>query len=238
VTPRFVRALFQGSYRTYDLLNHLFSLNIDRSWRALLVRMARLPPAARVLDAACGTGDLAVAFARGAPGCRVAGVDFAAHMVRRGRRKLARLGLRGRISLEVGDVLQLPFQSGSFDAVGMAFGLRNIPERERAVAEMLRVLKPGGRLLVLEFVPPARTLAGRLYRLYLGRLMPLVGGLVSGSFRTYRYLYASVAAFLTPPQLASLLVRAGLESVRLLPLTWGIACLWWGRRPGGEAPLG
>lgn len=230
-----IHGFFERSARTYDLLNHLFSLTIDRRWRTILVRFSGVAPRGEVLDACCGTADLAIAFARRLP-VRVVGVDFSESMLSVGRDKVSRRGLGRRIELLEGDVLRLPFASGRFDAAAVAFGLRNVSDRLGALAEMVRTLKPGAPLLVLEFAPPQRTLAGRLYRLYLGRVMPLIGGLVSGAPETYRYLNASVLAFLQPPEVRRLMEAAGLRRVSMRRLSGGIAWLWRGERPTrGEA---
>jgi demethylmenaquinone methyltransferase/2-methoxy-6-polyprenyl-1,4-benzoquinol methylase len=232
-TAATIRGLFQRSARTYDLLNHLFSLNVDRRWRAVLVRSSRVAVHGEVLDACCGTGDLAIAFARRLP-VRVVGLDFSENMLRVARAKLKRRGLEGKVRLLQGDVLRLPFEAGRFDAAAVAFGLRNVTDRPGALAEMVRTLKPGAPLLVLEFAPPGLAPAGRLYRFYLGRLMPLVGGLVSGAPETYRYLHSSVVDFLRPLEVKRLMEEAGLRHVTVRPLTGGIACLWRGVRPAGS----
>jgi demethylmenaquinone methyltransferase / 2-methoxy-6-polyprenyl-1,4-benzoquinol methylase len=228
-----IRALFERAARTYDALNHLFSLNLDRRWRAILVRSSAAAPGGEVLDACCGTADLAIAFARRLP-VRVVGVDFSRRMLGVGGDKVGRRRLRGRIDLVEGDVLQLPFADARFDAAAVAFGLRNVSDRLGALREMTRTLKPGAPLLVLEFAPPSRSPAARLYRLYLGRIMPLIGGLVSGSPEIYRYLNASVLAFLQPSEVRRLMEAAGLRRVRMRPLSGGIAWLWRGERPSGE----
>jgi demethylmenaquinone methyltransferase/2-methoxy-6-polyprenyl-1,4-benzoquinol methylase len=223
-----IRGLFERAARTYDALNHLFSLNLDRSWRAALVRSSGVNPRGEVLDACCGTADLAIAFARRLP-VRVVGVDFSPTMLGVGRNKVGRKRLRGRIDLVEGDVQRLPFADARFDAAAVAFGLRNVSDRLGALREIARTLKPGAPLLVLEFVPPPRP--GRLYRLYLGRVMPLIGGLVSGSPEIYRYLNASVLAFLRPFEVTRLMEASGLRRVSMRPLTGGIAWLWRGRAP-------
>ncbi len=237
--PPDVQALFSGAAHTYDFLNHLFSLQADRRWRAALVRAARLRPGRRVLDVCTGTADVAIALARrlrrlegGGPaaGGRVVGIDFSERMLERGRRKVRRRGLEDRIALAQADALRLPFAGGSFDLVSIAFGLRNLADRRLGIREMARVLRPGGRLLVLEFSPPPPGWTGRMYAWYLGRWMPMVGGLVSGSAAAYRYLHSSIAAFPRPPQVAALLEEAGLQRVSWRRLSGGIACLHRGIR--------
>lgn len=233
ITASTIRGFFERSARTYDLLNHLFSLNIDRRWRAVLVRSSGMAAGGEVLDACCGTGDLAIAFARRLP-VRVVGVDFSEGMLRAGRHKVKRLGLEGRVELLEVNVLRLPFAAGRFDAAAVAFGLRNVSDRLAALREIVRTLKPGAPLLVLEFAPPPKTFAGRLYRFYLGRVMPAIGGLLSGAPETYRYLNASVLTFLEPSEVRRLLEAAGLRKVRMRCLSGGIAWLWRGVRPTPE----
>jgi demethylmenaquinone methyltransferase/2-methoxy-6-polyprenyl-1,4-benzoquinol methylase len=135
------------------------------------------------------------------------------------------------VSLLRADALALPFADRSFDVVSCAFGLRNLPDRARGIAEMSRVLRPGGRLLILEFAPPRRGLAGDAFRRYLSSLIPLVGGVLSGERRAYRYLRDSIVAFLEPAEVAGLMLEAGLEHVRVLPLTAGIAFVYRGTVP-------
>ena len=237
-----VNALFAASARTYDLLNQLFSLHIDRSWRAALVRAvsggAASASGARILDACTGTAEVALALARRLPAASITGVDFSGRMLALGRRKVRRRGLEGRVELVRGDALRLPFAGRSFDAVTVAFGLRNLADRRLGLLEMARVLRPGGRLAVLEFSPPPAGRLGRLYRWYLGRWMPAVGGLVSGSPATYRWLADSILAFPGPREIGALLSETGLEEVAGRPLTGGIAWLHTGTAPAGPSPGG
>ncbi len=239
-----IRALFGESARTYDLLNHLFSLHIDRWWRAALVRRAALvqglpaggarrAPGARVLDVCTGTGDVAIGLARRLPSARITGVDFSEPMLELGRLKVRRRGLEGRVELVRGDALRLPFEDGGFDAVTVAFGLRNLTDRRLGIREMVRVLRPGGRLLVLELSPPPAGRLGRLYAWYLGRWMPALGGSISGSRPTYRWLFDSVMSFPRPREVAALMEEEGLEGVSFRPLTGGIAWLHGGVRAAG-----
>lgn len=238
-----VQSLFCRVAHAYDFLNHLFSLHIDRHWRAVLVRAAKLRSSDRVLDLCTGTADLAIGLARRLERGHVTGVDFSPRMLERGRRKIARRRLEERITLVRADAQRLPFPDRRFDAVGIAFGLRNLADRRLGLREMVRVLRPGGRLLVLEFSPPPAGWLGRLYAWYLGRFMPAVGGAVSGSEPTYRYLYSSIVEFLTPPQVRALMEEAGLAEVASRRLAGGIAYLHLGLRPGlrggagGRRPL-
>jgi demethylmenaquinone methyltransferase/2-methoxy-6-polyprenyl-1,4-benzoquinol methylase len=220
--------LFERIVPAYDRLNHLFSLGIDRSWRRRLARSVRLDGGGEALDVCTGTGDLILALARRWPAARLIGLDASSGMLARARRKLAAAGLQARVRLLQGNALDLPFAEGRFDCVTIAFGLRNLSERQRGLAEMARVLRRGGRLAALEFLPPGPGLAGRLYRLYLGRVIPWVGGLLSGSPQTYRYLFASIASFLPPERVLGLLREAGLRRLEFRALSGGIAGLFQG----------
>ena len=217
--------LFEPIVPAYDFLNHLFSLGADLRWRRLLARRAGAQPAAEILDACTGTADVAIAFCRLLPSCRVTAVDLSPRMLLQARRKLARRHLERRVSLLLADAQELPFPDGSFDCASIAFGLRNLADRARGIGELARVLKPGGRLAILEFFPPGAGLFGRLYRFYLGRVMPWLGGLLSGSRPTYRYLYESVISFLRPEELLALMKASGLKPLQPVRLSGGIAFL-------------
>lgn len=221
-------AMFDEIAHRYDLLNHLLSLNIDRLWRRDLVRAAGVDPSGRVLDACTGTADVAIGFARNSGPRDIIGVDRSGDMLRVGRRKLDARRLTGRVELLECDVLDMPFEPATFDAVTIAFGLRNLPDYKRGVAEMVRVLKPGGRFLVLEFCPPTRGLALAGYKFYLSRVVPIVGGIVSGSRQAYRYLASSIDEFLTRGQIIDLMNDAGLDGIEARKLTGGIAYLYRG----------
>ncbi|WP_455382741.1 bifunctional demethylmenaquinone methyltransferase/2-methoxy-6-polyprenyl-1,4-benzoquinol methylase UbiE [Salinispira pacifica] len=218
-----VHDMFSRVVPTYDLLNHLFSFNVDRLWRSKIVRMARLPSEAHVLDVATGTADLAIAFARAHDDCRVVGVDFVEEMLVRGREKVARSGLGDRIELLHGDALSMPFDSDSFDVATIAFGLRNLNDFTGGIREMTRVVRPGGKVMVLEFSPPPPTLFGRIYNWYLRTVMPKLGGRVSGWEPTYGYLYSSINAFLDHKALADLMRSEGLDDIEMAKLSGGIA---------------
>jgi demethylmenaquinone methyltransferase/2-methoxy-6-polyprenyl-1,4-benzoquinol methylase len=222
-TPR----MFSAIAHRYDLLNHVLSGNVDRRWRRALVAAARARAGDAVLDVATGTADVAIEFARRAQPASVTGVDLSPGMLEVGRQKLERAGLRDRIHLVEGDALSLPFAGGSFDAVTIAFGLRNLPDYRRGLAEMARVLKPGGRLVVLEFLPP-RGAALLAYRAYLATFLPLAGRLLSGSGEAYRYLAQSIRGFPPPSQVETLIAGAGLAQIESRRLTAGIAGLYAG----------
>ena len=225
-TPR----MFSSIARRYDLLNHILSFNIDRRWRRLLVAHAAVQPGERVLDVATGTADVAIEFARGTQAGEITGLDASPGMLEVGRAKLARRGLATRIRLMDGDALALPFADASFDVVTIAFGLRNLPDYGQGMAEMARVLAPGGRVLVLEFLPPEGA-ARLLFRSYTATVLPVVGRAISGSPEAYAYLASSIGSFVTAQAVRELMARAGLERAESRRLTLGIAGLHRGVRP-------
>lgn len=222
-----VHEMFSAIARRYDLLNRVLSLGLDGRWRAEATREAfRDQPKARalrVLDVATGTADLALALKRARPDAEVIGVDFAEPMLELGRRKAAKRGLTVR--LEQGDGLALPYERAQFDVLSIAYGLRNFADIDGGLREFHRVLRPGGRLVVLEFPPPPRGIFGQLFRFYFLRVLPRLGGLISGRKSAYSYLPASVLAFPTPPQLAARLGAAGFERVRFRVQTFGVSAL-------------
>jgi demethylmenaquinone methyltransferase/2-methoxy-6-polyprenyl-1,4-benzoquinol methylase len=214
----------------YDLLNHLLSGNVDKRWRRLVARTLRpsLVEGARVLDVACGTGDLALALASAGAGV-VVGLDFCRPMLEIARRKAAVESSRPPLFVE-GDALRLPFADESFDVVTIAFGLRNLAGVEEGLRELLRVLRPGGRAAVLEFSSPVVPGFRALFRFYFARVLPRVGGLVSGSRGAYEYLPDSVSRFPDQERLAGLMREAGFREVEYRNLTGGIAALHTGTR--------
>lgn len=213
----------------YDLLNRILSAGVDRRWRRALVEAALERGPRRILDLATGTGDVALLLKRLAPQAQVTGGDFAPPMLELARQKAKRAGLE--ILFVQADALALPFPDHHFDLVTIAFGFRNFADHERALAELHRVIAPGGRLCILEFPPPPKGGLGILYRLYFTRILPLIGGAVSGNPEAYRYLPESVERFPDPSTLATMMGLAGFETHYRL-LTGGIAALHIGdKRP-------
>lgn len=223
--------MFDRIAHRYDLLNRVLSLGIDQRWRRRTVRALELEAGpARVLDLATGTADLALLLARRAD-IRVVGLDPAQRMLAVGAEKLRDAGAADRVRLVAGDAETLPFPDATFDGVTIAFGIRNVPDRPRALREMRRVTRPGGRIAVLELSEPDDGLIGRLARFHVHTLVPWIGGLLSGA-REYGYLQRSIAAFPPAERFAELMERAGLERVRVRRMTLGVCHLYVAERPG------
>lgn len=212
-----VRRMFDRISPRYDLLNRLLSVGLDRGWRREAVRRMSAPPGGRVLDVACGTADLALEAARAVRGGAVVGVDFSAPMLVRARRKAESARRGAPVHLALGAAEHLPVASGSFDAAGIAFGIRNVPDRPRALREMARAVRPGGRVVVLELAAPRSGVLRRVVAFYLGRLVPLLGGSLS-SGGAYRYLVRSMDSFPRPEDFLREMEEAGLVEAAVLPL--------------------
>lgn len=219
-----VRGMFDRIAPRYDLLNRVLSAGIDVRWRR---RCVDALGGSQVLDVCSGTGDLLIEYLSRDPSRRGVGIDLSTEMLARGAHKLARRGLPGRMA--AGDAERLPVKDGAFDAVMVAFGIRNVGDPVAALGEMRRVLRPGGRAAVLEFSMPQGTLGGA-YRLYFTRVLPRIGALVSGDAGAYAYLPASVERFARPGEFGALMAAAGFASVRWERLTGGIAHLYIGEK--------
>jgi demethylmenaquinone methyltransferase/2-methoxy-6-polyprenyl-1,4-benzoquinol methylase len=227
--PNRIREMFGGIAPRYDLLNHLLSANLDRGWRRAAAR--RLPrQAERVLDLCGGTGDLSLELARQQPGRRVICCDFSHPMLVRAGGKFERQSLSGRCLTIEADGLRLPFPDHSFDAVTIAFGIRNLESMDRGLAEIHRALRRGGRLVVLEFSQPSGPLLSRLYGFYLRRVMPRLGNGINGRGGAYGYLARTIADFPAPHELADRITAAGFTDCEWERLTGGIVAVHEGRR--------
>ena len=220
-----VRAMFGRVAPRYDLANHLLSFNIDRLWRARTVRRVKPileRPGARVLDICCGTGDLVMALQRIARG-PVLGSDFCHPMLVAAREKVARR--RAAALLFESDALRLPVRDGALDLITVAFGFRNLANYEDGLREMRRVLRPGGMAAILEFSQPPGAVFGALYGFYSRRVLPWIGGVLTGSGDAYRYLPESIRKFPAAPQLAEDMRRAGFAEVSFQRFTGGSVAL-------------
>lgn len=226
--------MFGNIASRYDLLNHLLSGNIDKRWRRRVAKAlyATLPVQShrtpRVLDVACGTGDLSLMlFEKGE--ARIIGIDFCRPMVQIAKSKAYKKGCS--IPFIEGDALDLPFADRAFDAATIAFGLRNLSSVEAGIKELLRVLKPGASLFVLEFSKPGIPILRSLFKVYFTRVLPVFGGLISGSRGAYEYLPDSVSNFPDQEKLASIMSDAGFADVSFRNFSGGIAALHVGKRP-------
>jgi demethylmenaquinone methyltransferase/2-methoxy-6-polyprenyl-1,4-benzoquinol methylase len=226
--PARIAGMFDAIAHRYDLLNHVLSGGLDVYWRARAIRTLGFTGQETVLDLCTGTCDLAIAALdrRSGGARRVVGIDFAGAMLGIGQRKLRGRRLEERAPLVRGDAMHLPLATGVVDAVTMAFGIRNVADPAAACREIARVLRPGGRLAVLEFAMPRVPLVRGVYTWYFRHVLPRIGRAVSRHHEAYAYLPASVGTFLTPGEFAALVGGAGFTSVRAVPLTLGVVYLY------------
>ena len=213
--PTYVRGMFGNIARVYDLMNLVMTGGMDRRWRAFAARQIALGPGQRGLDIGTGTGDLAIALARAsAPDATVIGVDFTPEMLELARQKLPRAHLEGHIAFQLGDGEHLDFTDATFDACCSAFVVRNLDNLGNGFSEMLRVVKPGGRVVCLEMTHPRSRLFAAAFRIYFDKIVPLLGKLVGRSFEAYSYLPTSVTTFPDAPHLKAVMEAAGWGNVR------------------------
>jgi demethylmenaquinone methyltransferase/2-methoxy-6-polyprenyl-1,4-benzoquinol methylase len=217
-----IRAMFDGIAQPYDLLNAIFSAGRDGAWRRHAAELAAVPPGGSALDLCTGTGKLAGELRRRGAG-EVVGLDFSTSMLARARRRFP------SVQFQQGDALALPYPDARFDAVTMAFGIRNVVDRGQAVREMRRVLRPNGRAVILEFALPNHAAVRWAYQLYLHRLMPAVGSVFDGRQNSYRYLADTVARFPAPETFASEMRAAGFPGVTIARMTVGIVAFFVGQ---------
>lgn len=231
-----VKEIFSTITARYDLLNHVLSLGIDTLWRRFTVKKMRFFKTFRLLDVATGTGDLAIYAAKTHPRITVTGLDFTGSMLETGKAKIFRKGLGKNITLVQGDAMSLPFPDNTFDVVSIAFGIRNIPDRKAAVNEMIRVLVPGGRIMVLEMTFARRSLFSGMTRFYLNRILPSIAGKITTNPGAYHYLADSIMNFPAPAEFAGFLGTLGLKEVAVYPLAFGVTYLYSGAKPADGAP--
>jgi demethylmenaquinone methyltransferase / 2-methoxy-6-polyprenyl-1,4-benzoquinol methylase len=224
-----VQQMFSDIAFRYDFLNRLLSFGVDRFWRREAVRVVAEAKPQRILDVATGTADLAIALKQALPDAEVIGVDFAEPMLEYGRKKAARLNLA--LPLLQGDGLNLAYLDNSFDVLTIAYGIRNFSDRQRGLEEFFRVLKPGGRVVILEFPPPPKHFFGRLFRLYFLGVSPYIAGLFSGRRDAYQYLGKSVLNFPSPTALATMMQGAGFVRIRYKLQTFGVSALHVAEKP-------
>jgi len=228
----FIKDMFNHIAPRYDFLNRLLSLRRDVYWRREMVKALSITDDGRILDAACGTGDVMIELARQSKaGSLMVGIDFAPQMLAVARRKLHSLADSTQISLVAGNSLALPFSPASFDAVTIAFGIRNIMDRKAALGQFYHHLKPGGCLAVLELATPRQRFLKTMYATYFERILPAVGGFFASNRMAYRYLPTSVLRFPEPEVFAGLMRAAGFQNIRWRRLTIGLATLHIGVKP-------
>lgn len=222
-----VEQMFDNIAPTYDKLNHIMSLNIDRMWRRRVMRIVRRAKAHKIMDVATGTGDLAIAMAKRVDRTQILGVDLSEEMLAVARRKVEKQGLEERIMLEKGDAENLSMvATDSIDAVTVAFGVRNFENIELGLSELYRTLKPGGKLVVLEFSMPKNRLIRWVYSQYAHRLLPRIGGMISKDKQAYTYLPDSVEEFPTSERFSDMLRAVGFSRVKARSQSFGIAYIY------------
>jgi len=229
---KIVKEIFSTVTKRYDFLNHFLSMRQDIAWRRFTVKKMRFFRTCRFLDVACGTADLALTAAARFPEINVAGLDFVQEMLDAGQIKIYKRNLLDRIYLIRGDALSLPFGDNTFDAVGIAFGIRNIPDKISALKEMMRVIVPGGQIMVLEMTFSRESIFRKLYHTYLNRILPHLAKRFSMNAGAYYYLADSIMNFPAPDEFARLMEEIGFEQVKKYRLTTGITYLHTGIKPG------
>lgn len=225
-----IQQMFGAIAPRYDFLNRLLSFGIDRRWRTKAVRLLKYREGSRILDVATGTGDVALEIARSTPSSvKITGADFCQEMVKLGEEKVSASPYAGRIDFKVAPCEDLPFPNNTFDSITIAFGIRNVVDRKLGLAEMWRVLSPGGRIIILEFSTPRSMLFRQIYYFYFRRLLPVVGGLVS-RYNAYKYLPDSVLEFPSHEEFSRMISEAGFRNIHIKELTFGIATLYIGEK--------
>ena len=226
-----IKEMFDGIAPSYDRLNHVLSLGVDKCWRRRALKEVVDGSVQQILDVACGTGDSTIALAKGAAlGSRVTGVDISEGMMALVMRKAAHEGVHDRIRLQAADAEALPFAEGSYHRVFCAFGIRNFEHKEKGLSEFRRVLKPGGKAVILELSVPRNRVVRWAYDLYFSRLLPRIGGALSGDRAAYRYLPASVHNFPSPKDFCRMMEEAGFRAVRCRTFTFGLCRMFAGTR--------
>ena len=226
-----VQKMFDNIAPTYDKLNHIMSLNEDKLWRRHALKEIVDGTPQRILDVACGTGDSTISIARAAAeGTKVTGADISEGMMALVTEKAEKAGVLDRIDLQVADGEALPYEEGTFDRVTCAFGIRNFEHKEKGLEEFRRVLRPGGRAVILELSVPQNKVLRWAYDLYFLHILPWVGGKVSGDKAAYKYLPASVHNFPAPKEFCRMMEEAGFRSVRFRTFTFGLCRMFTGER--------
>jgi demethylmenaquinone methyltransferase/2-methoxy-6-polyprenyl-1,4-benzoquinol methylase len=225
-----IQQMFGAIAPRYDFLNKLLSFGIDRRWRTQAVRLLKYREGSRILDVATGTGDVALEIALRTPASvKITGADFCSEMVELGIVKVAASPFADRIDLKVAPCEDIPFANDTFDSITIAFGIRNVVDRKLGLAEMWRVLRPGGRMIILEFSTPRSQVFRQLYYFYFRQLLPVIGGMFS-RYNAYKYLPDSVLEFPSPEEFSQMLADAGFRNIHIHELTFGIASIYVGEK--------
>ena len=225
-----IREMFDSIAPRYDFLNRLLSLGIDRRWRKFAVKQIKFVEAGKVLDVATGTADVALQIAAATPSSvTITGIDFSEQMIELGKVKIKKSPFSGRITLQVAPCESIPFKDNTFDSATIAFGIRNVVDRLSGLQEMHRVLKPGGRIVILEFSNPKSKLFKALYNFYFLRILPAIGGLFS-QFSAYKYLPDSVLEFPAQEEFKKIMAEAGFGNIVYHDLTLGISTVYVGEK--------
>lgn len=225
-----VEGMFDNIAPYYDLLNKVLSLGIDKSWRKKAIKQLEGDQPKVILDVATGTADVAIALVQKLQPEKVVGLDLSNEMLAVGQKKIDKQALQNTISLQQGDSENLPFEDNTFDAITVAFGVRNFEHLERGLSEMQRVLKPGGKMVVLEFSQPRIFPFKQLFNLYFKYILPLIGRVTSKDPKAYKYLYESVQAFPDGQHFVSVLEKTGFKSNQCIPLSLGICSIYVGKK--------
>jgi demethylmenaquinone methyltransferase/2-methoxy-6-polyprenyl-1,4-benzoquinol methylase len=219
----------------YDILNRILSLGLDSGWRRRVGKYLPEEKHLKILDLATGTGDLLLALYSNSGNISSAvGLDLSAEMLAIAEKKITRRNLSNSINLVLADVAQIPFPENSFDAVTIAFGIRNVTDINIALRQISRVLKPGGRVIILEFSLPENIVMRKLFLLYLRTFVPAVGAIICGDYKAYRYLNKTVETFLSREELCQAMRNAEFINVNVVPMTFGVACIYYGDKPASD----
>ena len=221
-----VREMFDNISPKYDFLNRLLSMGIDIRWRNKLIELMKPLSPQHILDIATGTGDLAVLEARKLRPAKVTGLDLSEGMLQVAKKKVREQNLEKIVELIQGDAEHMPFDDNTFDAITVAFGVRNFENLKAGLSEMRRVLKPGGTVFILEFSQPGKTPFKQLYRFYSGHILPFLGKIISGDSSAYTYLPESIAAFPYGKEMENILMKTGYKEAKTYPLTFGISSIY------------
>ncbi len=226
-----VKEMFDNIAPAYDFMNRAMTFGIDRCWRRKAVKMLCCYPHDTILDIATGTGDLAILLAKLSKAKTITGIDLSEGMINVGRKKVEKIGMTSRITLTTGDCLNMPFHNDSFHAITAAYGVRNFENLLQGYKEMLRVLRPGGAITIIELATPTSPIIKPLYKLYTRYIIPLVGRLISKDVRAYSYLPESIAAVPQRRQMTDLMEQAGFINAQYRTLTFGTCCIYMAFKP-------